>query len=362
MEFTFSDEQVALRDSVRAYLSDRGMAYVRGMWEDDRGFTADVWDQMVGLGWTGLLVPEEHGGLGLGLVDLAVVQEEMGRACFTGPFLSSAVLATLAARRLDLGDRLGSLASGAARGTIGLEEMGHGDPVDRVRARAIRKSGRWTLHGVKLVPDGHTADWVLVAARTQEGLRTFALESPDAELQPSWDGGHKVARLDLDGRAAEPVGPDGDHTAHWRRIADDAGVAIACELVGVAEQAYELAVEYAKQRVQFGRPIATFQAIKHKAVDMLHRVTLARVGAHYAAWASDVDAPVREEAAAMAKADAAEGAIFVTGESIQVHGGVGFTWDCDAHFYYRRAKQLDLLLGYQGWHRRRLADLVIASG
>jgi alkylation response protein AidB-like acyl-CoA dehydrogenase len=163
----------------------------------------------------------------------------------------------------------------------------------------------------------------------------------------------------LDHRVAQPVGPAGDHSAAWRRVADDGAVALSAELIGSTEKALDLAVEYAKVRVQFGRPIASFQAIKHKAADMLQKLTLARVGTHYAAWASDVDDPVREEAAAMAKAYAAEAAVFVTGESIQIHGGVGFTWDCDAHLHYRRAKQSDLMLGYQGWQRKRLADLVL---
>jgi acyl-CoA dehydrogenase len=138
-------------------------------------------------------------------------------------------------------------------------------------------------------------------------------------------------------------------------------VALAAELIGVMEAANDLAVEYAKVRVQFDRPIATFQVIKHKAADMLHRQELSRVGTHYAAWASEVEAPVRAEAAAMAKAYAAEAAIAVTGECIQIHGGVGFTWDCDAHLYYRRAKQNDLLLGYHGIHRERVATSYLAT-
>jgi alkylation response protein AidB-like acyl-CoA dehydrogenase len=192
-------------------------------------------------------------------------------------------------------------------------------------------------------------------------LGTFLIEEPEATLVPTWDGGRKVARLELADTPAEPVGPVGDHTAIWRRVADDANVALCAELVGAMEQAHHLAVEYAKVRVQFGRPIATFQAIKHKAVDMLHRLELARVGTHYAAWASDADEPVRAEAVAMAKGFVPEAANFVCAESIQIHGGVGFTWDCDAHLFYRRAKQNDLLLGYQGWSRERLADVVLAG-
>jgi alkylation response protein AidB-like acyl-CoA dehydrogenase len=361
MEFTFSDEQDQLRGAVRAFLDGQAPdAYTRAMLEDPRGVTDDVWQQVVDLGWTGVLIPESAGGLGLGLVDLVVILEEMGRSLFPAPFFSSAVLATLASRALGLDDRLSSLAAGATRGTVALDEEGHGDVVDRVRTRASRKTGRWLLTGEKpVVVDGHTADWVLVVARTQAGLGTFVIEAPRAELVPTWDLTRKVARLALEGTPAEPVGPEGDHTAIWRRVVDDACVALCAELIGSMEAAHDLAVEYAKVRVQFDRPIATFQVIKHKAADMLHRIELSRVGTHYAAWASDVDDPVRAEAAAMAKAYVPESANYVAGECIQIHGGVGFTWDCDAHLHYRRAKQNDLLLGYHGIHRDRLADLVL---
>ena len=168
-----------------------------------------------------------------------------------------------------------------------------------------------------------------------------------------------MARLPLDGRRARRVGPAGDQTSLLARVLDDLAVAVCAELVGTAERALQLAVEYAKVRVQFGRPIATFQVIKHKAADMLHRLELARVGTHYAAWASDTDDPERERAAAMCKGFVAEAADFVTAECIQVHGGVGFTWDVDAHLLYRRAKQDDLLFGDQGYQRGRLAELIV---
>jgi alkylation response protein AidB-like acyl-CoA dehydrogenase len=270
------------------------------------------------------------------------------------------VFGTLAARRLGLDDQLRSLASGATRGTIAVDELGHGDPVDRIRTRAKRKGGQWRLHGLKpVVLDGSSADWALVPARTQEGIGTFLLEAPKGEAVPTWDHTRRVARLGLDGRAAERVGPDGDHTPLWRRIVDDANVALCCDLLGVMEQAHHLAVEYAKVRVQFDRPIATFQVIKHKAVDMLHAIELTRVGTHYAAWTSDTEDERRAEAVAMAMGFASESANEVCAESIQIHGGVGFTWDCDAHLFYRRAKQDDLLLGSGGWHRAKLADLVL---
>lgn len=363
MEFALDDDQVALQQAVRAVLSDHcPPSYVRAMVDDPAGITRAHWQRMLELGWVGLLVPSEQGGGGAGLLEMMVVLEEMGRLPLPGPFLSSAVLATIAARRLRLDDRLASLAAGATRGTVALDEDGHGDVVDRIRTRASRKSGQWRLAGTKtVVLDGQGADWVLVPARTQQGLGTFVVEAPAAATMPSLDVTRKVARLTLDGQAAEPVGPDGDHTALWRRVVDDGAVALCAETLGSMEQAFELAVAYAKVRVQFDRPIATFQATKHKAAEMLERIELARVGVHYSAWASDVDDPVRADAAAMAKSFVGRTASEVCGESIQIHGGVGFTWDCDAHLHYRRAKANDLMLGYHGIWRHRVADSYLAT-
>lgn len=362
MDFTFSPEQDALRDAVRGFLANEAPnTYVRAMAEDERGFTDELWERIAAMGWPGLLVPEEYDGLGRGLVDMVVVMEEMGRLPFPGPFFSSAVLATLAARQLDEADLLAQLASGAIRGTVALEELGAGDPVERIRTRARRKGADWVITGLKpLVLDGHTADWAIVVARTEHGLGSFLLEGPRAEPIPTLDPTRKAGRLLLEERRAVPIRAGDDHTAIWRRVVDDAAVMLAAEMVGASEAALELATEYAKVRVQFDRPIASFQAIRHKAVDMLHRLELARVGTHYAAWASDVDDPAREHAVAMAKGYVGEAAVFVSAEDIQIHGGVGFTWDCDAHFYYKRAKQNDMMLGYQGWQRSRLADLVLA--
>ena len=255
------------------------------MGDDERGFDDGLWSQLVELGWTGILVPEEQGGLGLDLVDAVVVLEEMGRVPFPGPYFSSAIEATIAARRLGAFDLLEGLADGSKRGTIALDELGHGDPVDRIRTRARRKGAEWVLSGLKpLVLDGHTADWVIVAARTQEGIGSFLIESPAAEYVPTMDPTRKAARLVLDETPAIPLGPLGDHQAIWRRIADDATVGLAAELVGVCEAALEMAVEYSKVRVQFDKPIATHQVIQHKIVDMLHKLELGRVGVHFAAW------------------------------------------------------------------------------
>ena len=363
MEFALDDDQLALQTTARQFLAERTpSAYVRAMTEDDSGVTDELWEQLVDLGWVGLLVPEANGGAGMGMLEMMVVLEEMGRLPLPGPFLSSSVLATLAAKGLGLDDRLSSLAAGATRGTVAIDEDGHGDVVDRIRTRASRKSGAWLLSGTKsIVLDGHTADWVLVPARTQHGLGTFLIERPQGELVPTLDVTRRVARLELAEVAAQPVGPDADHTAIWRRVVDDAAVALSAELLGTMEASFDLAIEYAKTRVQFDRPIATFQATKHKAAEMLERIELSRVGTHYAAWTSDAEEPNRSEAAAMVKSFAGRAANEVTGEGIQIHGGVGFTWECDAHLYYRRAKANDLLLGYHGIWRERVGDSYLAT-
>jgi alkylation response protein AidB-like acyl-CoA dehydrogenase len=363
VDFTFSAEQEDFRAAVRTALAaEAPSAYVRAMIEDPVGVTPEPWETTARLGWLGVLVPEAAGGLGLGLVDVVVLQEELGRLPFPGPLASSAVAATLAAVRLGLDDVLPDLAAGRRRGTVAVEEPGYGDPLRTAASRAAPDGEEWVLDGTKpLVLDGAHADFALVVAREAEGLATFLLDEPAGEPVPALDVTRKMARVVLDGRRARRVGPPGDHEALWRRVLDDVNVALCAELVGTAERALELAVTYAQVRVQFDRPIATFQVIKHKAADMLHRVELARVGTHYAAWASDADDPERERAAAMCKGYVAEAADAVTAECIQVHGGVGFTWDVDCHLLYRRAKQDDLLFGTQGFQRERLADLLLGG-
>jgi alkylation response protein AidB-like acyl-CoA dehydrogenase len=216
------------------------------------------------------------------------------------------------------------------------------------------------LEGTKpLVLDGASADVAYVVAWDPEGLAVYAVDDPRGELVPTLDVSRKVARLVLDGRPARRVGPVGDQGHLIARIVDDVGIALCAESVGACDRALRMATEYAKARVQFGRPIASFQAIKHKIVDMLHQLELARVATHYAAWASDADDPEREAAAAIAKSVVGEAAAMITAENIQVHGGVGFTWDVDCHLLFRRVKANDVLFGRQAWQRQRLADLVI---
>jgi alkylation response protein AidB-like acyl-CoA dehydrogenase len=364
VDFTFSDEQEAFRAGVRQLLVDHAPStYVRAMLEDPTGVTEGLWSRLVDQGWTGLLVAPEHGGAGLGLLEAVIVAEESGRLPLPGPWLSSAVAATLVARALGDDALLPSLADGTRRATVALEETGTRDPLDAtaVAVTASGAPGGCVLDGVKpLVLDGHTADVAYVVAREPSGdLATFALERPGGQPVPNMDVTRKVARLALVGRAARRVGPPGDQSDLLRRVVDDIGIVLCAESVGACERALQLAMDYAKARVQFGRPIATFQVIKHKLVDMLHQLELARVATQYAAWASAVDDPGRAQAAAMAKGFVAEAATMITGQSIQVHGGVGFTWDVDCHLLFRRVKANDLLFGRQAWQRQRVADALL---
>jgi alkylation response protein AidB-like acyl-CoA dehydrogenase len=364
VDFDFNDDQKALRDAVRDALADLvGAQALLAMAADGGRMPDELWTRIADLGWPGLLVPEEHGGLGLGLVDMTVVCEEMGRVPLPGPYFSSSVFATTAAIRLGADELLADLASGAQRGSVAVDELGtSGDPLAVIKTRASKAGDGWTLDGLKAtVPDAATADWVIVVARDDDGLAAYLVEGATAEAVPGMDPTRQLGRLELTGTPARRLGPAGDQTDLLRRIVDDAAIMLCAELVGASEASFELAAEYSKSRVQFGRPIGTFQAVKHMAAEMLQDLTLARVITHYAAWCSDVDAEDRELSASMAKSWVAEAAIHVTSTSIQVHGAVGFTWECPAHFYYKRAKATDLVLGKQAWQRARVADLVLGA-
>jgi alkylation response protein AidB-like acyl-CoA dehydrogenase len=359
VDFTFDAEQLALQEVARRAMGEVGGDTVRQLADDPSGVSPELWDRLVALGWTGMLVPGE----GAGLLETCIVLEQMGRVPLPGPFFSSSVMATLAARALGADDLLPALASGAARGTVALHEQGHGHPLGTIRARARRKGAGWVLNGLKpIVLDGHTADWAIVVALAEEGIRSFLLRSPTAEAVPTLDPTRKLARLVLEEEPAEPLGPAGDQTALWHRVLDDVSVGLAAELVGVSDRALEEAVEYAKVRVVFDRPIASFQSVKHRIVDMYQSLEMARAGVHFAAWAADTGAPERSRAATMAAAYAADAAVRVTGDDIQIHGGVGFTWANDAHFLFKRAKQNEVLMGGVSHQWEELAGELVDLG
>jgi alkylation response protein AidB-like acyl-CoA dehydrogenase len=363
MDFTYDDEQLALQEVARSALERECTPDVlRQLADEPDGIIPALWSMLAELGWTGLLVPEAHGGSGTGLLEMCVVLEQMGRIPLPGPFFSSSVAATLAARALGATELLADLASGARRGTVALGEQGHGEPLQTVRTRARRKAAQWVVSGEKpVVVDGHSADWVIVVARSEEGVRSYLLESPEAVLVPSLDPTRKLARLVLDDTPVVPLGPSGSQAGLWQRIEDDIAVGLAAETVGAAERALTQAIAYTSERVVFDKPVATYQTVRHRLVDMFQQVEMARAGFQFAAWASDTEAPERAQAAAMASSYAADAGVRVTGDDIQLHGGVGFTWANDAHFLFKRVKQNDLLAGGAAAQRHRLATLFIES-
>jgi alkylation response protein AidB-like acyl-CoA dehydrogenase len=363
VDFTFDAEQLALQEVARGALErECDPAMLRQLADDAVGMTPALWQTLVDLGWTGLLVPEAQGGSAAGLLEMSIVAEQMGRIPLPGPFFSSAIAATLAARALGATELLGDLATGRRRGTIALGEQGHGNPLSTVRTRARRKSADWVLTGTKpFVMDGHSADWIIVVARSEEGVRSYLLEGEAAELVPSLDPTRKLARLVLNDTKAIPLGSVGSQGALWQRVQDDIAIALAAETVGAADRALAEAIAYTSERIVFDRPVATYQTVRHRLVEMYQQVEMARAGVQFAAWASDEDAPERERSAAMASSYAAEAGVRVTGDDIQLHGGVGFTWANDAHFLFKRVKQNDILAGGVAPARHRLASLFIES-
>ena len=374
MDFEFSADQEMLRESVRRFLADKApISYVRDAYDDAPGTVTlghdDVWAGLRDIGAIGLLVPEAHGGAGMGMVDAAVVLEEIGRTLCPAPYASSAigavslVLAAGGAREHEF--LLPGLADGSTIGTLALYEHG-----SRYRwhepASCVRADGDiWKLDGAKVhVPDGTSANLFLVTARDADGaLGVFAVRGDDAgvkvESAPSVDGSRKDATVVFSGAVGWRLG-SGDATDAIARTLDTLAVAYVVDGVGAAQRALELAVEYAKERVQFDKPIGSFQAIQHLCADMLRALELGRAAGYYACWAADDAEPAEaHRAAVMAKAFASDAYAQLGGSAIQVFGGIGFTWEHDIHLYYKRLLSLSVSLGNTSEHLAELANIAI---
>ncbi len=369
MNFAFSEEQEELRRSVRRFLSDRSpVAEVRRLMETDEGFDRGVWGQMANqLGLQSLIVPEAYGGAGFSFVELVVVLEETGAVLFGGPLFPTVALATTAllasgdeAAKKDL---LPGIASGDTIATVALtEDSGRWD-LGGVTLAATESGGQWSLTGHKMfVLDGQNADLVLVAARTAAGVSVFAVDGGAAGLTrtplATMDQTRKQARLDLSSTPGRLIGEDGGGGPMLSKMLDLAAVALAAEQVGGAQRCLDMSVEYAKNRIQFGRPIGSFQAIKHKCADMLLEVESAKSAAYYAGWAAAEDSDELPVVASLAKSYCSEAYFHAAAENIQIHGGIGFTWEHDAHLYFKRAKSSELLLGDPVYHRELLAQRI----
>ena len=369
MNFAFSEEQEELRKSVRRFLEDKSPeSEVRRLMETTDGYDPAVWSQMAQqLGLQGLAIPEEFGGSGYSYVELIVVLEEMGRALLCAPYFSSVALAanTLLSSGDDKAKKeyLPGIASGDTIATLALTEpAGRWDEAG-ITLQATGSGDAWTLDGTKsFVIDGHTAGLILVAGRTPAGVSLFAVSGDAPGLTrtalATMDQTRKQAKLEFAGTPARLVGTDGSGWTTLNKTLDLAAVALAAEQVGGAQRCLDMSVEYAKVRVQFGRPIGSFQAIKHKCADMLLEVESAKSAAYYAGWAAAEDSDELPVVASLAKSCCSEAYFHAAAENIQIHGGIGFTWEHPAHLYFKRAKSSELYLGDPTYHRELLAQRI----
>jgi alkylation response protein AidB-like acyl-CoA dehydrogenase len=369
MKLVFTPEQDELRASVRRFLAARSpIAAVRELMADEAGYDPSVWKQMADqLGLQGLAIPERFGGSGFSFVELGIVLEEAGRALLPAPYFGSAVLAAYAI--LDSGDEVAAadllpgIADGSRIATLAFTEESGRWELEALSMTAEAEGDGWTLTGVKsYVLDGHVADLLLVAAVTPGGLSLFAVDATASGLTrtalPTVDQTRRLARVAFDRTPARLVGVAGGASATLARTLDKAALALAAENVGGAQRALDMAVEYAKVRQQFDRPIGSFQAIKHKASEMLLRLESARAAAYFGAWAVADDSDEVPVVASLAKAYSADAYQYIAGENIQIHGGVGFTWEHDAHLYFKRAASGQQFLGDGTLHRERLLERI----
>ncbi len=369
MNFAFSDEQEELRAAVRRFLVEKSPeSEVRRLMDTTEGYDPAVWSQMADqLGLQSLTIPEEFGGSGFTYVELLVVLEEMGAALLCAPFFSSVALGANAL--LTSGDDdakknyLPGIASGETIATLAITEDNGKWDFSGIECAATAKGDAWELNGHKMfVIDGHVANLIVVAARTGKGVSLFAVQGDAAGLTrtplPTMDQTRKQARLEFSSTPATLIGTDGGAEPGLSKTLDLAAVALAAEQVGGAQRVLDASVEYAKTRIQFGRPIGSFQAIKHKCADMLLEVESAKSAAYYAAWAAAEDSDELPVVASLAKSYCSEAYFHAAAENIQIHGGIGFTWEHPAHLYFKRAKSSELLLGDPSYHRELLAQRI----
>jgi alkylation response protein AidB-like acyl-CoA dehydrogenase len=374
MEFSFSEDQDELRRAARRFLEVASSEErVRAAMDTEQGYDSATWEQLSEeLAWTALTIPEEYGGLGMSYLDLHPLMEEMGRALLCSPFFSTVCLG---ANALLLGGTesqkeryLPGIAAGETTATLAYGEKNNQMSAEGVEATYSRSAAGYILRGAKsYVLDGHTADLLVVAARTEdskgaEGVSLFLVPGDAEGLKRSWlptmDQTRRLASLDLGDVVVAHDALLGEEGRGWplvERTLDLARIALAAEQVGAAEMCLDMAVEYAKVRRQFGRPIGSFQAIKHRCADMLMMVESARSAAFYASALAGQGETDLAEAASSAKAFCSDTFFYCAAENIQVHGGIGFTWEHAAHMYFKRAKSTEALFGDPSFHRERFA-------
>jgi len=368
MNFAFTEEQEELRNFVRSFMEDKSPeTAVRELMETEHGYDQAVWSQMAEqLGLQSLIIPEEYGGQGFGYVELIIVLEEMGRSLICAPFFSSVVLATNALLQSGNDDAkakyLPGIASGETIATLALAEASGRWDSEGVTLEASGTGDSVTLSGEKMfVTDGASANLIIVAARFEGAIHLYTVDGDASGLTreslATMDQTRKQARLTFDNTPAEHLADTNDF-AMISTILDLAAVGLAAEQVGGAQFVMEMAVQYAKDRVQFGRPIGSFQAIKHKCADMLLEVESAKSAAYYAGWCAAEMNDELPSVASLAKAYCSEAYFHCAAENIQIHGGIGFTWEHPAHLYFKRAKSSELMFGDPSYHRELLAQRI----
>jgi len=372
VDFGFSEEQEMLRRSARALLEKEcPSAVVRKVMADERGFDPALWKKMAELGWLGLVIPEEYGGGGLSYVDLVLIMEEMGRVVLPSPFIWTVMFAEAIKRSGNDHQKsslLTRIVSGEVIATIAYLEPSAVWSADGIAMTARKEGTRYVLDGTKLfVNDGHLADYILLAARTGEagnrGITLFALETKQGGIAvtplTTMDQTRKLAEVKFTGvkvDASDVVGEEGSGWSTLSETIDRGKVMLAGEMMGGAQKVLDMTVDYAKVRVQFGRPIGSFQAVQHKCANMMIDVEGAKSAAYYASWAVSNEVAEAPLAAALAKAAASDAFRRVSADGIQLHGGIGFTWDHDMHLYFKRAKSSEFTFGDANWNRELVAQ------
>ena len=377
MDIGFTEEQELLRDTARKFLDSQcPTKFVREMMATDAAVTEEFWRQLADNGWLGITYPEDAGGSGLGLVDLVVLMEEIGRAVMPGPYLATVLLggAAIAAagspeqRR----DWLPRIAAGEVKATLAVTEPNARWDAAGITATAREARGGFALSGTKMfVPDAHLADVLVVAARSRDGstmedgvsLFLVPKDMPGLAIRrlPAVDETRKLCEVRFDNVAVPTSALLGELHRGWaplQQVIDRAAVALSAEMCGAAQRVLEMTVDYAKLRVAFGKPIGSYQGVKHKCADMLVEIENAKSLTYYAAWAVDeneADAPL---AVSMAKAAASDAGRKVCAAGIQLHGGIGMTWEHDLQLYLKRAKAAEVAFGDASWHRERVAQLM----
>ncbi len=370
MLMAFDKEQEELRRTLRRFLETKASSEeVRRLMETEDGYDAGVWKQMAEqLGLQGLAIPEEFGGSGFSILETALVTEEMGRALLPAPYLATVLGANLLQLSDDQqakADLLPGIADGTTIATVALAEADGKWTADDLQTTATRSGDGWTLEGQKsFVLDGTTATLLLVVAQTPAGPSVFAVDGSAEGITrrglDTLDMTRKLAEVGFSGTPARLVGAEGDAATLVPRLMQIAVVLLATEQVGGAQRCLERTVEYVNLRYQFGRPVGSFQAVKHRCADMLLEVESARSAAYYALWALAEGGEDADISVDLAKAYCSEAYWLAASDSIQLHGGIAFTWEHDAHLYYRRAKSTSLLFGSPNEHWDAVAEKLLA--